>query len=84
MGATLIVARRPARDIKSPIKTVSEVLRRYNIAPAQERTRTTPWKEFIRSHLDVLAFIVEALTWRGLVTFHVLFFIEVGRPTPYR
>src|SRR5215831_9006556 len=62
-------------------QTVGNILRRHNIAPAPERSRTTTWKEFIRSHLDVLAgadfFTVEVLTWRGLVTYYVLFFIEV-------
>ena len=37
----------------------------------------TTWKEFIRSHMDVLAgvdfFTVEMLTWRGLITFYVLY-----------
>ena len=63
-------------------QTVGNILRRHNIAPAPERSRTTTWKEFIRSHMDVLAgadfFTVEVLTWRGLVTYYVLFFIEVG------
>ena len=62
-------------------QTVGNILRRHNIAPAPERSRTTTWKEFIRSHMDVLAgadfFTVEVLTWRGLVTYYVLFFIEV-------
>ena len=63
-------------------RTVGNILRRHNIAPAPERSRTTSWKEFIRSHLEVLAgadfFSVEVLTWRGLVTYYVLFFIELG------
>ena len=63
-------------------RTVGNILRRHNIAPVPERSRTTTWKEFIRSHMDVLAaadfFTVEVLTWRGLVTYYVLFFIEVG------
>jgi hypothetical protein len=63
-------------------RTVGNILRRHNIAPSPERSRTTTWKEFIRSHMDVLAgadfFTVEVLTWRGLVTYYVLFFIEVG------
>ena len=63
-------------------QTVGNILRRHNLAPAPERSRTTTWKEFIRSHMDVLAgadfFTVEVLTWRGLVTYYVLFFIEVG------
>src|SRR5262245_27907332 len=63
-------------------QTVGNILRRHNTAPAPERSRTTTWKEFIRSHTNVLAgadfFTVEVLTWRGLVTYYVLFFIEVG------
>ena len=63
---------------------MGNILRRHNIAPAPERSRTTSWKEFIRSHLEVLAgadfFSVEVLTWRGLVTYYVLFFIAVGTP----
>jgi len=63
-------------------QTVGNILRRHNLAPAPERSRTTTWKEFIKSHMDVLAgadfFAVEVLTWRGLVTYHVLFFIEVA------
>ena len=63
-------------------QTVGSILRRHNIAPAPQRSRTTTWKEFIQSHVEVLAgadfFTVEVLTWRGLVTYYVLFFIEVG------
>ena len=48
-------------------QTVGNILRRHSIAPAPERSRTTTWKEFIRSHVDVLAgtdfFTVEVLTW---------------------
>src|SRR5258708_31462982 len=63
-------------------QTVGNILRRHNLAPAPERNRTTTWKEFIRSHMEVLAgadfFTVEVPTWRGLVTYYVLFFIEIG------
>jgi hypothetical protein len=63
-------------------QTVGNILRWHDLAPAPERSRTTTWKEFIRSHIDVLAgtdfFTVEVLTWRGLVTYYVLFFIEIG------
>ena len=62
-------------------QTVGNILCQHNIAPALKRSRTTTWKEFIQSHIDVLAggdfFTVEVLTWRGLVTYYVLFFIEV-------
>jgi transposase InsO family protein len=62
-------------------QTVGNILRRHGIAPAPERKRTTTWKEFIRSHMAVLAgtdfFSVEVLTWRGLVTYYVLFFLHL-------
>ena len=39
------------------------------------------WREFIQSHMAVLAgidfFTVEVLSWRGLVTYYVLFFIHL-------
>lgn len=63
-------------------QTVGNILRRHDIAPAPKRSRTTTWKEFLQTHMDVLAgadfFTVEVLTWRGLMTYYVLFFIEVG------
>jgi hypothetical protein len=47
-------------------RTVGDILGRHNIAPTPERSRTTSWKEFIRSHTEVLAaadfFTVEVLT----------------------
>jgi putative transposase len=62
-------------------QTVGNTRRRHGIAPAPERSRTKSWKEFIQSHAEVLAgtdfFTVEVLTWRGLVTHYVLFFIEL-------
>jgi hypothetical protein len=62
-------------------QTVGNILRRHGIAPVPERSQTTTWKEFIRRHMDVLAgtdfFTVEVLTWRGLLTYYVLFFIHL-------
>jgi len=62
-------------------ETVGNILRRNDIPPAPKRKHTTTWKEFIRSHMAVLAgtdfFTVEVLTLRGLVTFYVLFFIHL-------
>jgi hypothetical protein len=62
-------------------QTVGNVLKRHGIAPAPKRSQNTTWKEFIQSHLAVLAgidfFTVEVLTWRGLVTYYVLFFIHL-------
>jgi hypothetical protein len=60
---------------------VGNILRRQDIAPAPKRSQTTTWKDFIRRHMDVLAgadfFTVEVLTRRGLVTYYVLFFVEL-------
>jgi putative transposase len=62
-------------------QTVGNVLKRHGIAPAPKRSQNTTWKEFIQSHLAVLAgidfFTVEVLTWRGLVTHYVMFFIHL-------
>jgi len=62
-------------------QTIGNILRRHDITPAPTRSRSTTWKEFIRSHMDVLAgsdfFTAEVLTWSGLVTYYVLFFIEL-------
>jgi transposase InsO family protein len=62
-------------------QTVGNILRRYGIAPAPKRSQKTTWKDFIASHLAVLAgtdfFTVEVLTWRGLATHYVLFFIHL-------
>ena len=62
-------------------QTVGNILRRHGMEPAPQRSKTTTWKEFIGRHMDVLAgtdfFTVEVLTWRGLVTYYVLFFIHL-------
>ena len=62
-------------------QTVGNILRRHGIAPAPKRSRTTSWKDFIAAHMSVLAgtdfFTVEVLTWRGLITDCVLFFIQL-------
>jgi hypothetical protein len=62
-------------------QTVGNILRRHDIPPAPKRKHTTSWKDFIRAHLDVLAgtdfFTVEVFTLKGLVTYYVLFFIQL-------
>jgi transposase InsO family protein len=62
-------------------QTVGNILKRHGIVPAPERKKTTTWPEFIRTHLDVLTatdfFTAEVWTWRGLVTYYVLFFIHL-------
>jgi putative transposase len=63
-------------------QTVGNVLKRHGIAPAPERKTTTTWKEFIRTHMEVLVatdiFTAEVWTLGGLVTYYVLFFIHLG------
>jgi transposase InsO family protein len=63
-------------------QTVGNVLKRHGIPPAPERKATTTWKEFIRTHMDVLVvtdfFTAEVWTLGGLVTYDILFFIHLG------
>jgi transposase InsO family protein len=62
-------------------QTVGNILRRYRIPPAPKRSQNTTWKDFIASHMAVLAgtdlFTMEVLTWRGHATYYVLFFIHL-------
>jgi putative transposase len=63
-------------------QSVGNILRRHGILPAPERKKTTTWNEFIRSHMEVLAgadfFTAEVWTKRGLVTYYVLFIIQMA------
>src|ERR1700683_5438719 len=63
-------------------QTVGNILRRHGIAPAPKRSQTTSWRDFIAAHMDVMAgadfFTVEVLTWQGLATYYVLFFLHLG------
>jgi putative transposase len=63
-------------------QTVGNILKRHGIPPAPERTKTTTWKEFIRTHMDVLVatdfFTAEVWPLSGLVTYYVLFFLHLG------
>jgi transposase InsO family protein len=63
-------------------QTVGNILKRHGIPPATERKTTTTWKEFIRTHLDVLVatdfFTTEVWTLGGLVTYYVLFFLHLS------
>ncbi len=75
-------------------QTVGNILKRHGIPPAPEREKKTTWKEFVRSHMDVLAatdfFTTEVWTKGGLVTYYVLFFmhlatrrVHIAGVTPY-
>jgi len=62
-------------------QTVGNIFRRHGISPAPKRKQTISWKNFIRSHRDVLVgmdfFTTEVLTLKGLTTYYVLFFIHL-------
>ena len=62
-------------------QTVGNILKRRGLPPAPERKKTTTWREFIRTHMNVLwatdFFSTEVWTFGGLVTFYVLFFIKL-------
>ncbi len=62
-------------------QTVGNILKRHNLLPAPERKKTTTWREFIRSHQNLLVatdfFTAEVWTKGGLVTYYILFFIQL-------
>jgi putative transposase len=62
-------------------QTVGNILKEHGIEPAPDRKRQTTWKTFLKSHWDVLAAIdfttVEVWTKGGLVTFYLLFVMEL-------
>jgi len=62
-------------------QTIGNILKQHGISPAPIRSQSTSWKDFISAHMAVLAgtdlFTVEVLTWRGLVTYYVLFFLHL-------
>jgi putative transposase len=62
-------------------QTIGNVLRRHGMAPAPKRSQTSTWKQFLSAHMAVLAstdfFTVEVLTWGGLATYYVLFFLTL-------
>jgi putative transposase len=62
-------------------QTIGNILKRHGIAPAPKRSQNTTGKDFIAAHMAVLSgtdfFTVEVLTWRGLVTYYVLFFLHL-------
>lgn len=61
--------------------TVSNILKEHGIEPAPTRKRTGSWQTFLKSHWDVMAAIdfttVEVWTKSGLVTFYLLFVMEL-------
>jgi len=62
-------------------QTVGNILKQHGIEPAGDRKRQTTWATFLKAHWDVLAAIdfttIEVWTKGGLVTFYLLFVIEL-------
>ena len=62
--------------------TIADILKRNGIDPAPERGKRTTWSQFLTSHWEVLAatdfFTVEVWGLRGLVTYYVLFVMELS------
>ncbi len=63
-------------------QTVGNILKVNGIEPVAARKRQTTWKTFLKAHWDVLGAIdfttIEVWTKGGLVTFYVLFVMEVA------
>ena len=68
-------------------QTVGNILKEHGIEPAPERKRQTTWATFFKAHWDVLGSIdfttIEVWTKGGLVTFYVLFVMEVATRRVY-
>jgi hypothetical protein len=62
-------------------QSVGNILKEHGIEPAPTRARTTSWLTFLKAHWDVLAAIdfttIEVWTKGGLVTFYLLFVMEL-------
>jgi putative transposase len=62
--------------------TVGNILKGHGIEPAPDRKRQTTWKTFLKAHWQVLAAIdfttVEIWTRHGLITFYILFVMELA------
>ena len=62
--------------------TVRNILRANGIEPSPERRKRTTWRQFLSAHWDCLAatdfFTVEICSWRGLVTYYVLFVMDLS------
>jgi len=68
-------------------ETVGNILKRNGIPPAPNRRPEISWMDFIKMHEDVLAacdfFTAEVFTPAGLITYYVLFFIQIGSRDVY-
>jgi hypothetical protein len=62
--------------------TVAKILKQHGIDPAPVRKRQSSWKSFLNAHWNVLASVgfttVGVWTKKGLVTYYLLFFMEIA------
>jgi putative transposase len=62
--------------------TVANVLKREGVEPAPERGGRTPWSVFLKAHWRSIVaadfFTAEVWSLRGLVTYYILFVIELA------
>jgi putative transposase len=62
--------------------TIANILREHGIEPAPERERHTRWSTFLKAHWECLTatdfLSVEVYTTKGLVTYYILFFIDIA------
>jgi putative transposase len=67
--------------------TVKNIMKRHGIEPAPERQKHTSWKKFLKAHWAVMAatdfFTVEVWTPRGLMTYYVLFVMQLQTRSVY-
>ena len=61
---------------------VANILKAHGIEPAPDRKRQSTWKSFLNAHWDVLASVdfttITVWTKSGLITYYLLFFMELG------
>ena len=62
--------------------TIKGILKKYGIKPAPERKYNLTWREFIKTHTDIMwgcdFFTHEVWSRQGLVTYYILVFIHLG------
>ena len=61
---------------------IANILRAHGMDPAPDRKRQGSWKEFLKTHWDVLASVdfttIGVWTKKGLATYDLLFFMELA------
>jgi hypothetical protein len=65
--------------------TIANILKESGIEPAPERDAHTRWSTFLKAHWECLTaadfLSVEVHTIKGLITHHILFFIDIASRT---